>query len=84
MLLLVQEESEDQPSVGVKHGHAGRVTLPGGSAGRLAPPDGGGTPSLPRVVGGFQSALERDVLKLKDRLFIRGTFSSNYAIMCHG
>ena len=36
-------------------GHAGRVTLPGGSAGRLAPPC---------VVGGFQSALERDVLKL--------------------
>ena len=45
-------------------GHAGRVTLPGGSAGRLALPDGGGTPSLPCVVGGFQSALERDVLKL--------------------
>ena len=36
----------------------------GGSTGRLAPPDGGGTPSLPCVVGGFQSALERDVLKL--------------------
>ena len=36
----------------------------GGSAGRLAPADGGGTPSLPCVVGGFQSALERDVLKL--------------------
>ena len=35
----------------------------GGSAGRLALPDGGGTPSLPCVVGGFQSALERDVLK---------------------
>ena len=34
-------------TVGGKHGHAGRVTLPGGSAGRLAPPDGGGTPSLP-------------------------------------
>ena len=36
----------------------------GGSAGRLAPAVGGGTPSLPCVVGGFQSALERDVLKL--------------------
>ncbi len=35
-----------------------------GSAGRLAPADGGGTPSLPCVVGGFQSALERDVFKL--------------------
>ena len=40
---------------------------PGGSAGRLAPPgDGGhaGRVTLPCVVGGFQSALERDVLKL--------------------
>ena len=36
-------------------GYAGRETLPDGSAGRLA---------LPCVVGGFQSALERDVLKL--------------------
>ena len=39
----------------------------GGSAGRLAPPgDGGhaGRVTLPCVVGGFQSALERDVLKL--------------------
>ena len=34
-------------AVGEADGHAGRVTLPGGSAGRLAPPDGGGTPSLP-------------------------------------
>ena len=40
---------------------------PGGSAGRLAPPgDGGhaGRVTLPCVVGGFQSALERDVVKL--------------------
>ena len=37
----------------------------GGSAGRLAPPDGSaGRLALPCVVGGFQSALERDVLKL--------------------
>ncbi len=26
----------------------------------------------------------RDEGELKDRLFIRGTFSLNYAIMCHG
>ena len=45
-------------------GMRGGGGTPGGSAGRLAPPDGGGTPSLPCVVGGFQSALERDVLKL--------------------
>ena len=39
----------------------------GGSAGRLAPPGDGshaGRVTLPCVVGGFQSALERDVLKL--------------------
>ena len=39
----------------------------GGSAGRLAPPgddDHAGRVTLPCVVGGFQSALERDVLKL--------------------
>ena len=38
----------------------------GGSAGRRAPADGGhaGRVTLPCVVGGFQSALERDVLKL--------------------
>ena len=30
------------------------------------------------------AATERDVVKLKDRPFIRGTFSLNYAIMCHG
>jgi hypothetical protein len=39
----------------------------GGSAGRLAPPGDGGHAvhvTLPCVVGGFQSALERDVLKL--------------------
>ena len=134
-------------TVGGKHGHAGRVTLPGGSAGRLAPPDGGGTPSLPggfcemrwwraggeapprwrlsqlvfargaltgrtgvspvpwairvrllqrtrrplsqlvrrRQDGGFLYGRDgRDEGKLKDRLFIRGTFSLNYAIMCHG
>ena len=35
----------------------------GGSVGCFALPDGGGTPSLPCVIGGFQSALERDVLK---------------------
>ena len=29
-------------------------------------------------------ATERDVVKLNDRPFIRGTFSPNYAIMCHG
>ena len=29
-------------TVGGKHGHAGRVTLPGGSAGRLAPPGNDG------------------------------------------
>ena len=45
-------------------GMRGGGGTPGGSAGRLAPADGGGTPSLPCVVGGFQSALERDVLKL--------------------
>ena len=37
-------------TVGGKHNHAGRVTLPGGSAGRLAPPDGGGTPSTRRTL----------------------------------
>ena len=43
----------------------------GGGRGATALPDGGGTPggsagrlALPCVVGGFQSALERDVLKL--------------------
>ena len=37
----------------------------GGSAGRLVPPDGSaGRLAPPCVVGGFQSALERDVLKL--------------------
>ena len=37
----------------------------GGSAGRLAPADGSaGRLAPPCVVGGFQSALERDVLKL--------------------
>lgn len=45
-------------------GMRGGGGTPGGSAGRLASPDGGGTPSLPCVVGGFQSVLERDVLKL--------------------
>ena len=30
------------------------------------------------------TATERDEVKLKDRLFIRGTFSLNCAIMCHG
>ena len=48
-------------------GMRGGGGTPGGSAGRLAPPgDGGhaGRVTLPCVVGGFQSALERDVLKL--------------------
>ncbi len=39
---------------GTPGGSAGRFALPDGSVGRLAPPC---------VVGGFQSALERDVLK---------------------
>ena len=48
-------------------GMRGGGGTPGGSAGRLAPPgDGGhaGRVTLPCVVGAFQSALERDVLKL--------------------
>ena len=48
-------------------GMRGGGGTPGGSARRLAPPgDGGhaGRVTLPCVVGGFQSALERDVLKL--------------------
>ena len=48
-------------------GMRGGGGTPGGSAGRLAPPgDGGlaGRVTLLCVVGGFQSALERDVLKL--------------------
>ena len=47
-------------------GMRGGGGTPGGSTGRLAPPDGGhaGRVTLPCVVGGFQSALERDVLKL--------------------
>jgi hypothetical protein len=47
-------------------GMRGGGGTPGGSTGRLAPPDGGhaGRVPLPCVVGGFQSALERDVLKL--------------------
>ena len=72
---------------------------PGGSAGRLAPPgDGGhaGRVTLPqrarrplsqcaaKMAALHAVARERDVVKLKDRLFIRGTFSPNYAIMCHG
>ena len=32
----------------------------------------------------YTVATECDEVKLKDRLFIRGTFSLNYAIMCHG
>ena len=46
-------------------GMRGGGGTPGGSAGRLAPPDGSvGRLAPPCVVGGFQSALERDVLKL--------------------
>ena len=48
-------------ATGMRGGGRGATALPSGHAGRLAPPDGGGTPC---VVGGFQSALERDVLKL--------------------
>ena len=68
-------------------GRLSGVTLQSGSAGRLAPPgDSGhaGRVTLPSVVDGFQSALGRDVLKLEGMPFIRGTFSQNYAIMCHG
>ena len=46
-------------------GMRGGGGTPGGSAERLAPPDGSaGRLAPPCVVGGFQSALERDVLKL--------------------
>ena len=47
-------------------GMRGGGGTPGCSTGRLAPPDGGhaGRLAPPCVVGGFQSALERDVLKL--------------------
>ena len=58
-------------ATGMRGGGRGATALPdgggtpGGSAGRLAPPDGSaGRLAPPCVVGGFQSALERDVLKL--------------------
>jgi hypothetical protein len=42
--------------------------------------DGDAALAIPEAEGSLVLA----EVKLKDRLFIGGTFSPNYAIMCHG